>query len=73
MAVLFFFLRSLSHLTIIVRLGYRSYNRLSNIPPTSPTRDDVLLPFEQQNMPLEYMEYYGYKRNNFFASIQKFR
>lgn len=47
---------------------------MSTVPaPAAPTINDVLLPFEQQNMPLEYMEYYGYKRNNFFASIQKFR
>jgi hypothetical protein len=44
--------------------------------PTVPaplTLDDLLLPFEQQNMPAEYMEYYSFKRSNFFASIQKFR
>jgi hypothetical protein len=41
--------------------------------PAAPTMDDVLLPFEKENMPAEYMEYYGLKRNNFFASIQKFR
>jgi len=38
-----------------------------------PTVNDLLLPFEKQNFPLEYMEYYGLKRNNFFATIQKFR
>ncbi len=38
-----------------------------------PTVNDLLLPFEKQNFPAEYMEYYGLKRNNFFATIQKFR
>ena len=41
--------------------------------PTAPRADDLLLPFEQQNFPTEYKEYYGLKRNNFFATIQKFR
>ena len=41
--------------------------------PIEPTVDDLLLPFEKQNFPLEYMEYYGLKRNNFFATVQKFR
>src|SRR5271170_7288790 len=43
------------------------------LAPVAPTMDDVLLPFEKQNMPAEYMEYYGLKRNNFFATVQKFR
>jgi hypothetical protein len=41
--------------------------------PATPTADDLLLPFEPQNFPAEYKEYYGLKRNNFFATIQKFR
>ena len=41
--------------------------------PTAPRADDLLLPFEQQNFPTEYKEYYGLKRNNFFATIHKFR
>jgi hypothetical protein len=41
--------------------------------PATPTADDLLLPFEQQSFPAEYKEYYGLKRNNFFATIQKFR
>ena len=41
--------------------------------PAEPTVDDLLLPFEKQNFPAEYMEYYGLKRNNFFATIQTFR
>jgi hypothetical protein len=50
---------------------------MSTVPappvPKAPTLDDVLLPFEQQNMPSEYMDYYAFKRTNFFASVQKFR
>jgi hypothetical protein len=43
--------------------------------PTSPAppTDDLLLPFEQQNFPAEYRGLYRLQRNNFFASIQKFR
>jgi hypothetical protein len=39
---------------------------------TEPTTDDLLVPFEQQVLPSEYKDYYKTKRNNFFASIQKF-
>ena len=39
--------------------------------PATPTADDLLLPFEKQNFPAEYI--YGLKRNNFFATVQKFR
>ena len=28
---------------------------------------------KQQNLPREYKEYYGLKRNNSFATIQRFR
>ena len=38
--------------------------------PAPPTLDDLLLPFEQQNMTEEYKEYYRFKRNNFFATIR---
>lgn len=41
--------------------------------PTKPAeKDDLLVPFEQQVLPQEYQQYYRTKRNNFFASIQKF-
>jgi hypothetical protein len=33
---------------------------------------DLLVPFESQNIPGEYKEYYKIKRNNLFASIQRF-
>lgn len=35
-----------------------------------PTDNDLLLPFEQKELPSKYKEYYRTKRNNFFASIQ---
>jgi len=38
----------------------------------TPQESDLLVPFESQNIPDEYREYYKAKRNNFFASIQKF-
>src|SRR5260370_24162376 len=41
--------------------------------PNVPTEDDLLLPLEKQNFPAEYREYYALKRNNFFATIQRFR
>ena len=45
--------------------------------PSSPTRTlhetDLLVPFEIQNFPSEYRQYYATKRNNLFASIQGFR
>lgn len=34
--------------------------------------NDILVPFEVQNIPPEYLEYYKVKRNNLFASIQGF-
>ncbi|MGA2324734.1 MAG: hypothetical protein ABSH05_00460 [Bryobacteraceae bacterium] len=37
-----------------------------------PRESDLLLPFESQNIPEDYREYYRIKRNNFFASIQGF-
>jgi hypothetical protein len=33
---------------------------------------DLLVPFESQNIPDEYKEYYKAKRNNFFATIHRF-
>jgi hypothetical protein len=35
--------------------------------------DKLLLKFEIDNIPDDYREYYGAKRQNFFASIQRFR
>ncbi len=34
--------------------------------------NELLVPFESQNLPTEYKEYYLAKRQNFFASIQGF-
>jgi hypothetical protein len=39
---------------------------------TTPQESDLLVPFESQNFPEEYKEYYKTKRNNLFASIQNF-
>jgi len=33
---------------------------------------DLLLPFELQNIPKQYLPYYEARRQNFFASIQGF-
>lgn len=38
-----------------------------------PQETDVLVPFEIGNFPTEYREYYGTKRHNLFAMIQKHR
>ena len=38
----------------------------------SPQESDLLVPFESQAFPEEYKEYYKTKRNNLFASIQRF-
>jgi hypothetical protein len=38
----------------------------------TPQESDLLVPFESQNLPDEYKEYYKTKRNNFFSSIQRF-
>ena len=48
-------------------------NTALNRTPTGPRENDLLVPFEIQNIPAEYREYYAIKRNNFFASIQGFR
>ena len=45
---------------------------MSTLPSRTPDDNDLLLPFEQQVLPSEYKDYYQTKRNNFFASIQKF-
>jgi hypothetical protein len=37
-----------------------------------PQESDLLVPFEIQNIPAKYREYYLIKRNNLFASIQGF-
>jgi hypothetical protein len=39
---------------------------------TEPEENDLLVPFEVQNIPERYREYYKTKRNNFFCSIQNF-
>jgi hypothetical protein len=39
-------------------------------PKTEPEERDLLVPFETQNIPQQYREYYKTKRNNFFAGIQ---
>jgi len=41
-------------------------------PKTEPEESDLLVPFEIQNIPQRYREYYKTKRNNFFAGIQGF-
>lgn len=35
-----------------------------------PSKNDLLLPFEQQAIPEHYLPYYTAKRNNFLASLQ---
>lgn len=42
-------------------------------PNTLEDTDKLLQKFEIDNIPAQYREYYGIKRNNFFASIQGFR
>ena len=39
--------------------------------PKEPEETDVLFPFEIANFPAEYRQYYGTKRHNLFAMIQK--
>ena len=39
--------------------------------PKEPEETDVLVPFEIANFPAEYRQYYGTKRHNLFAMIQK--
>jgi hypothetical protein len=41
-------------------------------PNTLEETDKLLVKFETDNIPAQYREYYGIKRNNFFASIQGF-
>ncbi len=41
-------------------------------PPNEPQESDLLVPFEIQNIPKSYKDYYAVKRNNFFSSIQGF-
>jgi hypothetical protein len=45
---------------------------MSTTTTKTPQDTDLLLPFELQNIPTEYREYYKIRRNNFFASIQGF-
>lgn len=45
---------------------------MSTPPQKEPQEGDLLVPFEIQNIPAEYREYYKIKRNNFFASVQGF-
>lgn len=46
---------------------------MSGQPKNAPQQPDLLVPFEIENIPAEYREYYEIKRNNLFASIQYFR
>ena len=39
--------------------------------PKEPEETDVLVPFEIANFPAEFRQYYGTKRHNLFAMIQK--
>jgi hypothetical protein len=39
---------------------------------SAPNETGLLVPFEIQNLPTTYKEYYLTKRNNFFSSIQGF-
>src|ERR1017187_4966283 len=41
-------------------------------PRDEPQETDLLVPFESQNIPTCYREYYKIKRNNLFSSIQGF-
>jgi len=47
---------------------------MSTVPTTqnNPQESDLLVKFEIDNIPAQYREYYGTKRNNLFASIQGF-
>jgi hypothetical protein len=45
---------------------------MGTTPQLEPQESDLLVPFERQNIPAEYKEYYQIKRGNFFASIQRF-
>jgi hypothetical protein len=45
-------------------------NSNSSVIPAKPKETDLLVPFEIQNIPPQYREYYAIKRNNFFASVQ---
>jgi len=45
---------------------------MGSAPTNLPPEADLLVPFEIQNIPPDYREYYLTKRNNFFASIQGF-
>lgn len=41
-------------------------------PRREPQETDLLVPFEIENIPKDYREYYAIKRNNLFSSIQGF-
>jgi hypothetical protein len=45
---------------------------VSTNPKNTPQESDLLVPFERENLPADYKEYYLAKRQNFFASIQGF-
>jgi hypothetical protein len=45
---------------------------MSTAPSATPQESDLLVAFESNVLPEEYKEYYKTKRNNFFASIQRF-
>jgi len=40
--------------------------------PNEPSESDLLVKFEQDNIPPHYKSYYSSKRHNFFATIQQF-
>jgi hypothetical protein len=40
--------------------------------PREPQESELLVPFESEHIPADYKEYYKTKRNNLFASIQRF-
>ncbi len=43
-----------------------------NKTPKEPQETDLLVPFESENITEDYKEYYKTKRNNFFASVQRY-
>jgi len=52
--------------------GYNFSASMAAKPNTEPLERDLLVPFETQNIPQQYREYYKTKRNNFFATVQGF-
>jgi hypothetical protein len=61
---------------LIISVMPETYNLVMSTAPTATNRlaeTDLLVKFEIDNIPDDYREYYGTKRQNFFASIQGFR